>query len=109
MAKDRMNQINELIKQEVAREIFSFFPDEIISVTQVSVSRDLAHARIWISSTKNIDEAVKKCNHSSKEMRKELAERIIIRRMPELYFVPDKTEEEADKLEKIFKEIKDSK
>lgn len=107
MTANRMDKVDELIKNEVSLLLREFFPEEIISVTQVKASKDFSYAKIWVSSVKNIDDTVKKCQTKSSEIRKELAEKIELRRIPSLHFVPDKTEDEADRIEKLIKEIKE--
>lgn len=107
MATDRMLQFDELIKREVSKELARIFPDEIISVTQVHVSKDLSFAKVWISSYRNLDELVKHCKKVAPEIRKSLAKNVVARRVPSLYFVADKTEEKAGQIEKLLSKIKE--
>ena len=102
---DRMDKINELIKQEVSVLILQIVPDEIISVTEVKVSKDLSYAKIWISSLKNTEDAVKKCQSEASGMQKELAGKIIMRRVPKLHFVADFSSMKAAHIENIIKDI----
>lgn len=106
MVTSRMQQFDELIQREISTEIRELFPDQIISVTQVHVSKDLAFAKVWISSIHNIEEIVKKCNLEAKIMRKHLSQRVIARRVPRLYFVSDLTEEKASRIDELFKQLK---
>jgi ribosome-binding factor A len=109
MSTNRVQKFDELIRREVSIELSVFFPDDLISITQVHVSKDLAFAKIWVSSYKDIDEIVKKCKAVSVEIRKILSKKIVARRVPSLYFVPDKTEEKAGCIERILSNIKEKK
>lgn len=106
MANDRMDQIDKLIKKEVAAILQRLFPEFIITVTQVKVSKDLSYSKIWVSGTGDDEEFLKLCKHEAKEIRRELASKVVLRRVPYLQFVLDGTEKEASKIEKIFNEIK---
>jgi ribosome-binding factor A len=97
---------DELILREVSEELRQIFPDQIISVTQVHVSKDLAFAKIWVSSIHNIEDIVKTCNLEGKNMRKRLSERIVARKVPRLYFVSDLTEEKAQRIDELFNQLK---
>lgn len=106
MVTDRMKQFDELIKRETSLILQEFFTDKIFSITQLHVSKDLSFAKVWISSFREVDGLVKSFQEKSKEIRKELSKRVIARRVPSLYFVADKTEEEASKIEKLLSDIK---
>lgn len=103
-----MQKFDELILREVSLEIRERFPDEMISITQVHVSKDLAFAKIWLSAVSNIDGVVEQAQAQKSEIRKALARKIIARKVPNLYFVADKTGEHAQKIENLLSEIKDS-
>ena len=106
MASRRIEKIDELIKHQLAATLPNFLgPDIFYSITQVDVSPDLSHAKIWISSLENTEELVKQIQHSAKEIRQELASEIKIRKTPYLHFAPDNTSREAAKIEKIIKTI----
>lgn len=106
MQTNRMEKVDNLVKQALSKIIFSMIPEEVISVTQVQVTKDLNFAKVWISSLEDIDRATQKCIRLTPEIRKELAANVSLRKTPKLHFVPDKTEEEAQKIEKIILEIK---
>lgn len=106
MANDRMDKIDELVKRDIAHILQRLFPDFIITVTQVKVSKDLAFSKIWISSTRDDQELLKLCKHEAKEIRKELAKKVVLRRVPYLQFVLDNTAKEAENIEKLIKETK---
>jgi ribosome-binding factor A len=106
MVTPRMQKFDELIKRELSREIQALFPDSFISITQVHVSKDLSFAKVWLSSTKDIDQLVKEVRFEAANIRKNLSQKIVARRVPSLYFVSDKTEEHAQKIENLLSKIK---
>lgn len=106
MANDRMDKIDELVKREVAVILQMLFPDYIITVTQVKVSKDLSFSKIWISSNGDDIELLKLCKLEAKEIRQKLAKNVVLRRVPYIQFVLDQTEKEADKIERLISDIK---
>jgi len=105
MANDRMDQVDKLIKKEIAVVLQRLFPDFIVAVTQVKVAKDLSFSKIWITGTGDTEELLKLVKREAKEIRQELAKKLVLRRIPYLQFMLDNTEVEADKIEKIFKQI----
>ena len=104
-----MPQVDELIKQLLSSLIQKKLPDDIISVTQVKVSKDLGYAKIWIAAVKDTNKAVKECQEKAKDFQKELSSKIEIRKIPHLHFVPDNTSEKVDRIEKLINQIKNEK
>lgn len=105
MANERMHKIDELIKNNISVVLQRLFPDEIISVTQTHVSKDLSFAKIWISSIKDIDKNVRICQNHAREIQYELSQKLTIRKIPKLYFVADKTEEKAQKIDDLLNQL----
>jgi len=105
MVTQRMHKFDALILRELSRALAEVFPEEIVSITQVHVSKDLAHAKAWISSVNDPEGVVKKFQGQAKELRKLLSERVESRRVPSLYFVSDLTEEKAEKIDQLLREI----
>lgn len=103
---NRMEKVDELVGQEVAKELQKLFPDFFMTVTEVEVAKDLGFAKIWIASIKGADEAAELANKYAKEVQKGIAEKLTIRRTPRLRFYPDNREIRAQKIEKIIREIK---
>jgi ribosome-binding factor A len=102
-----MQKFDELVKRELSKEMQTLFPDSFISITQVHVSKDLSFAKIWLTTpTKDIDIMVKQVQAKTSDIRRKLSQKIIARKVPNLYFVSDKTEEHAQKIENLLSEIK---
>ena len=106
MANDRMDQINKLVKREIAVILQRLFPDNIITVTDVKISKDLSFGKVWITGTGDDDELLKLCKREAKSIRQELSQKLVMRRIPYIQLMSDKTEKEADKIEKILNQIK---
>jgi len=102
-----MEQIDSLIKREIAVYLQRHFPDDFIVLTEVHVTKDLSHAKIWVSSPLDPERSAKNCQASAKEIRKYLAGKIVARKVPALYFVPDLTQEHVDKIERLIKKTKE--
>jgi len=109
----RAERLADQIRTEVAEMISGELKDPRIgfaTVTEVDISGDLHHARVHVSVLGNAE-----ARHKSLEglasaagyMRHELAQRLGLRRVPELTFVLDQTAEENEKLEALLQKLKD--
>lgn len=105
---NRMPQVNELVKQYLSILILQHIPGKIISVTEVSVSKDLSYAKVWVSATEDVDAVVAQCQSNAALFQRELAGKLTLRRVPKLHFVADKSGESVDKIEGLLKKIKDN-
>lgn len=93
----RVERVASLIKREVSQMLMSDIKDERVgagmaSVTDVEVSGDLQHAKIFVSIYG--DEAARAATMSglqsaSRFVRKELGRRVRLRRTPEVIFAED--------------------
>ncbi len=102
---NRMDKINELVKHELSRQILLHFPDEIVSVTAVEVSRDLSYAKVWLSALSDVEGVVKRCQAEAGELTKALAAKLSIKKVPRLSFYADRAPGEAEKIERLIDEI----
>jgi ribosome-binding factor A len=100
MATDRrVARVAELIKREVSQLLLSGIKDDrvqvgMVSVTDVEVSGDLQHAKIFVS-VYGTDEAKVATMAGLKSatgfVRSELGHRVRLRRTPEVVFVEDRS------------------
>lgn len=95
----RVARVAELIKREVSQLLFSGIKDErvgmgMVSVTDVDVSGDLQHAKIFVSIYGN-DETrattMAGLKSATGYVRSELGHRIRLRRTPEIVFLEDRS------------------
>lgn len=115
------NHRHERIGEEIAHEINAMLAGELkdprlegnVSVSEVRVQPDMKHARIFITVRSNDPKeqtgAIKALEHAAGFIRHELVERLQLRRLPELHFRLDLSEESAERIEKLLKEVKKSK
>jgi len=109
----RIDKINGELQKEVydviSRRLHHPDVTAMVSVIKVDCSKDLAHAKVFLSVYSPDKE---KCNKtfeaikgSAKKIRYELAHSIKMRTVPELHFILDGTLEYGDKMDKLFHSI----
>jgi ribosome-binding factor A len=104
----RLQRINERMREELSEILIMEVSDprlEGISITDVSVDRELAFADIYYSSVEGSDrvqEILDGLLHAQGFLRHALAERMDLRVFPRLRFHWDPTLERAEKIEKLF-------
>lgn len=106
---ERMPKVNELVRHHLSVIVHRFFNDEIVSITKVEVTKDLEYAKIWLAAVSDVDSCVSRCNQNSKQLQRELAEKLILRKTPKLAFVSDKTSESVNRIEQLLSQIKKEK
>lgn len=107
MANDRISKVNELIKDQLSIIIHQIFPDDIFSVTQVRTSKDLGYAKIWVSVLNHDEKFIKDLQNKRGYVRRELGKKIILKKLPELNFTLDKTEDKSTRIEVLLDELRD--
>ena len=113
MTKDysRLDRINDAIMREISVLIQQQVSDPrigMVSVTEVSVSRDLSHAKVFVSvmqPDEKIPEAIKALNHAAGFLRHELAQRIDLRFMPKLRFYYDDSLIRGNRISALIDEV----
>lgn len=107
---DRIKRINKLIKEKIAdillREV-SFSGDILVTVQNVDTSRDLRYAKVGISIIPfdKSEEVLKILEKKTPHIQIELNKVIETKFVPKIKFEIDKSEEKADRIEKILKKI----
>ena len=110
----RQKQVAGLLNKELS-DIFqrlgiSMIDGGMISISGVKITPDLYEARIYLSFFKidDIHATLKKIEERSWEIKKELTSRVRhqLRSMPTLTFFIDDTLDYAEKIDKLFKDIK---
>ena len=102
------------VGEQVQRELAALIRDEIkdprlgmVSVSAVEVSRDLGHARVYVSVLGNEEksgESVAVLNHASGFLRHKLGKLMRMRTVPELRFYLDRSLEEGARLGALINE-----
>ena len=108
----RIERINNLIRREISeliqREIRDPRLDNFVAVTEVTTSPDLRHAKIFVSCISGKQEEEKilgVLNSASGFLRTELANRIRLRRIPELSFHWDDSIEQGDRILRMLDDL----
>lgn len=110
--KRRQEKVKVLIQENLSRIIQEKVQDPrigIVSITEVIISADLQHARVYISTLG--DEIKKKktlegLKSATPFLRYELARRIRLRYIPEIKFEYDVFMERGEKVLKLLKDLK---
>lgn len=110
MSSLRITKVNELIRKhlaEIMEKELSYKPGVFATIAKVDTSKDLRYTRMFISvfpetEIHYVTETLKK---ELPGIQKKLYSKLYMRPMTKLSFEIDHTEEEADKVEKLLKEI----
>jgi ribosome-binding factor A len=93
-------ELAELIRQEVKDPRVSF-----ISLTDVELTPDYAHAKVFFTAmggTDSVPEILEGLRHASGFLRRELGKRVRIHTLPELHFHYDRSVEEGSRLSQLI-------
>lgn len=108
----RIERVNSLLRQEIRellqRQVKDPRLDHFVSVTEVSTSPDLKHAKVFIScmgSEQEIRETLSVLTAASGFFRNELSRRLRLRRIPELSFQWDASIEQGAHLLRLIDQV----
>lgn len=109
----RVARVAELIKREVSQLLMYEIRDErvgagMVSVTDVEVSGDLQHAKIFVSiySTDEVRRSTMAgLKAASGFVRRELGQRLRLRRTPEVVFIEDRSLERGSRILSLLNQI----
>lgn len=98
-----VEEISSIIQEEIKDPDIKF-----VTITSCNISSDLSYAKVYFTCLDDSKREfiLKDLNRASGFIRKELCNRIEIRKMPEITFVYDNSIEYGHKIEKILEEIK---
>ncbi|OHD74116.1 MAG: ribosome-binding factor A [Spirochaetes bacterium RBG_13_68_11] len=113
MAELRLKRIESLLLRELAAmiqrgEIKDPRVESLTTVTAVEVTKDLAHAKVWVSrfgERERLAGSVEALNHASGFIRSALAQRIPLRTFPRLRFVLDDSMERGFRIAQKLRDI----
>ncbi|MEB3311957.1 MAG: 30S ribosome-binding factor RbfA [Snowella sp.] len=109
----RVSRISSLIKREVSQMLLYDIKDDrvgagMVSVTDVEVSGDLQHAKVFVSiygTNAAKEETMQGLRSSAGFVRRELGQRVRLRRTPEVVFLEDTSIERGDRVLNLLNEI----
>ena len=77
---------------------------QIVSITEVTVSPDLAYAKVYVTALTNAKQAVAYLSkHAKRELKPKIAEQLRIYTVPNLRFVIDERPAQTDRIEQLLK------
>lgn len=93
-------EISYIISNEVKNPNVKF-----VTITAVDTTSDLSYAKVYITTLGDSKETIKALRSAKGFIRRELADRIELRHIPELEFIYDESIEYGKKIEEKIKEI----
>ena len=80
-----------------------------VSVSDVEVTRDLAHAKVFVTAlqSEKSAEAVKGLNAHAREIRFRLAHAMKLRHVPELHFIYDDSVDRGERIDALLRDLPD--
>jgi ribosome-binding factor A len=109
MAKEfsRSHRVAEQMRRELA-DLLQFEVKDprigMVTITEVEVTGDMAHAKIFYSATKASDAVQQGLEKSSGFLRTQLAKRMLLRTVPQLHFVYDASIDNGMKMAQLINE-----
>jgi ribosome-binding factor A len=111
VSKLRSQRIADRIREELSEMVIQEVHDPRlvgISITDVTVDRELAYADVYVSALEGsarAAEVIAAFQHAGGYLRSQLAQRIELRTFPRLRFHWDPTFERAERIEKLLDEL----
>jgi ribosome-binding factor A len=80
-----------------------------VSVSDVEVSRDLAHAKVFVTALEpgRAAEAMKGLKEAARELRYRLAQALRMRHVPELHFHYDDSVDRGERIDQLLRDLPD--
>lgn len=114
------NHRHERVGEEIAHEISAMLAGELkdprlegsVVVSEVRVQPDMKHARVFVSmkgSAKEQADAINALEHAAGFIKREIMERLQLRRLPELHFALDHSQEYSERIEQLLKDMRKDK
>lgn len=109
----RMNRVDELLKEEIARVIRKDVADPRVgfaTIMDVKTSPDLRHAQVFVSILGDEDqktEGIEALRRASGYVRSLIGDVVRLRYLPELRFELDRTMERAARIDALIEEVRE--
>lgn len=109
----RISRVAQLLKREVSQMLMNGIKDDrvgtgMVSVTDVDVSGDLQHAKVYVSiygTPEAKAETMAGLKSATGYVRSELGARVRLRRTPEVVFVEDRSLERGNKILALLSQL----
>jgi ribosome-binding factor A len=102
IADQIQRDLSDLIRQEVKDPRIG-----LVTITAVDVSRDLSHAKVYVSSlggAASSEQSTQALQHAAGFLRSQLAQMIKVRSIPQLHFIYDVSVERGARLSQLIDE-----
>ncbi len=109
----RTERVNQLLKEEISRLLQREVKDKrigMVTVTDVETTSDLMEAKVYVQVTGDADreeEAIEGLSSAAGFIRSRLGKDLHIRRVPELHFILDETQDRAARIHHLLAEIRE--
>lgn len=116
MPKQRVDRLNSLLKEVISEVIRRDFQNrdipELITITQVEITKDLRHAKVYVSvigdeNTKK--KAIDRLTTLAGAIAVVSSKKVVMRYFPALKFILDDSLDKHMRIEELLKEINDKK
>lgn len=102
---------SQRIAEQIQRELADLLQFEVkdprvsmVTVTEVEVSGDLAHAKVYYSAAEPVPELLQSLQKMAGFLRSQLSRRMLMRSVPQLHFVHDASIERGMALSRLIDE-----
>ena len=111
MASYRLGRLSEDIKRELSmmlRELKDPRISPLLSIVRVEVSGDLSHCKVNVSAIEGFEktkESVEGLKSAAGFIRRELTNRLHLRKCPEMRFIADDSIEHSAQINKLIRDV----
>lgn len=113
MVKNRVVRLNSLLQEVISevihREVDNPHVNQFVSVTKVEITKDLQHAKVYISviaTQKEKEETIKALQSAAGFISVLASKKVVMRYFPELTFKLDTSVDQQMRIEKLLYDIK---
>lgn len=114
MAKQRIDRLNSLLKEVITevirRDVHNPLVNEFVTVSRVDISKDLRHAKVYISMIGTETEkssTIEALRSAAGFISVTASKKVVMRFFPSLTFRIDDTVDKHMRIEELLKEIRD--
>ena len=113
MSVDRLVRVNELLKREIGLSLYRVITEggfdlAAVTITKVSVSKDLANARVQVSIRANDEQReqmLERLRYHRGDIQKLVGSVVVLKRTPRLHFEIDTSIEEGDRVLQLLTKL----
>lgn len=112
MANYNISRLSEDIKREISTALRDIkdraVTDAMVSVTYCELTNDLSYCKVYVSGLKggkSTEKAAEKLNSAKGFFKKRINARIKMRKIPELIFLPDLSQQYYDHISEVIKNL----